>query len=114
MKTRRIGRDGILKGAVLVLALSFLMVAATQVGAAVVVRAKVGPVSVRIGQTGWNYGHGGSSHVYRVNRHRRSHRAVVVVERDRRYRSEVVWVPGHYVIKRNGHRKWVRAHWKLI
>ncbi len=111
MDTRFTERNRVLKGVVFTLALGFLMLATAQVQASVVVRAKVGPVSVRVGNAGWNYGHGGSAHVYRVSRHRRGPGVTVIVARPRYRNRDTVWVPGHYVIKRNGHRKWVRGHY---
>ncbi len=114
MKTRQAGSNSVLKGAVIILALSFLMMATTEAGASIVVRAKAGPVSVRIGNAGLTHGHGGPAHVYRVSRNRRGSGAIVMIEQPCRCRRDVVWVPGHFVTKRHGHRKWVRGHWRGI
>ncbi len=111
MKTAR-ARQSILKAAVLVLVLGFMVTGATQAAASVVVRAKVGPVSVRVGNQGRSCC--GPVYVHKTYRHRRSCRRTVVVARPAYCGAEAVWVPGHYKVKWNGRRKWVPGHWRLI
>ncbi len=112
MKTARAGKS-ILKVAVLVLVLGFMVTSATQATAGVVIRAKVGPVTVKVGHQGRRSC--GPVYVHHTYRHRRScRRTTVVVERPVYYGAEAVWVPGHYKVKWNGRRKWVPGHWRLI
>ncbi len=112
MKTARASKS-ILKVAVLVLVLGFMVTSATQAAAGVVIRAKVGPVTVKVGPRG--HGCCGPVYVHHTYRHRRTcRRTTVVVERPYRCGPEAVWVPGHYKVKWNGRRKWVPGHWRLI
>lgn len=111
MKSRRASRR-MLMAVTLVLALGFMVAGANQAAAKVVVRAKVGPVYVKVG--GNNYRHHGPRVVYtRPYRPARACGTTVVVE-PRPYRTEAVWVPGHWKVKWNGRRKWVPGHWALI
>jgi len=108
MKTRRTS-NAMLKAATLVLVLGFMVTGASQASAKVVVRAKVGPVTVKVGQKGHNCGRS-----YRGCSHRPYRTRTVVVREPRSCRSEAVWVPGHWKVKWNGRRKWVPGHWRLI
>jgi len=110
MQTERKSRR-ILVAAILVLALGFLAGGADQAAAKVVVRAKVGPVTVKVGS-----GHSCCTTTYVRRSHRRcgNHARTVVVSRPRPVRREAVWMPGHFKVNRCGYRKWVPGHWRLV
>jgi len=111
MRTEQKSRR-ILVAAALVLALGFMVGGAQQASAKVIVRAKMGPVSVKVG--GGGHGYYQSNHVGRSHRGCRTCSQTVVVRQQRPCRREAVWVPGHYKVTQCGYRKWVEGRWRLI
>lgn len=110
-------RSAVLITAAFSLALLF-MVVASQAQAGLVIRADLGPVTVRVGS---GYGpvlpHGGGWAVVKDRSCCDSARhyggqVVVVSERHRRHHQHMVWVPGHYTAKRHGCRNWVPGRWQ--
>lgn len=109
MKTEQNSRR-ILVAAALVL--GFLVGGSGQASAKVIVRAKMGPVSVKVG--GGGHGYYTDTHVRRSHRGCRTCSQTVVVRKQRPCHREAVWVPGHFKVNRYGYRKWVEGHWRLI
>lgn len=115
-RTAHARRFATLFGAALSLTL-LLVLAAPQAQAGLVVRADLGPVTVRVDSghgpslpgSGWMVVRDGSCCAAARDFGRQ---VVVVSDGHRRHHRHMVWVPGHFTAKRHGCRNWVPGHWK--
>ncbi|MGD9547954.1 MAG: hypothetical protein AB7V45_10475 [Candidatus Krumholzibacteriia bacterium] len=114
MKTRkRMTIPTARKALLSLLIMACLVILPATASAGVLVKARVGPVTVRVGdrpQVRILSSCGAPRRTVVVDRC-----GTVVVEPHRhRHHRDRAWIPGHYKIDRHGCRSWVPGHWKRI